>query len=201
MIPWLKIALAVPPITAPIPNGMTLPRTTMPCLVPYLVTKFLPSTLLTARIFEYGMPWTSCRAQCWPVRSATLPTPFAPASPSMMAMTSSRRRSMSWIVMPVPRRGQGCKARWRRGTRPSQPPRGRVPPQYRHSAPLQPRRHRLLPRWSRRATRRSGDPRFRAVWPPVVSVATERCGPQSMGLEAREPYRAMRAARTASMEG
>jgi hypothetical protein len=42
------------PITAPTPNGAALPRTKIPVLDPYLVTKFRPSTLLIARIVESG---------------------------------------------------------------------------------------------------------------------------------------------------
>ncbi|WP_186228826.1 hypothetical protein [Streptomyces albidoflavus] len=67
-----RAALAPPPITAPIPNGATRPRTTMPCLVPYFVTKFLPSTLLICRSVAVGTWATTCLPRCGPVRSAAL---------------------------------------------------------------------------------------------------------------------------------
>ncbi len=44
----------------------------MPCLVPYFVTKFLPSTLLICRSVAVGTWATTCLPRCGPVRSAAL---------------------------------------------------------------------------------------------------------------------------------
>ena len=59
------------PDAAPIPNGTTLPNTRMPCLVPYLVTKFWPRIRLTRRMPLIGMAATTRRPRCGPARPAT----------------------------------------------------------------------------------------------------------------------------------
>ena len=87
-------------MTAPMPKGTTLPSTMMPCLVPYFVTKFFPSTLLICSSFDAGTFATICLAQCGPVRSAILGMVSAPLPPSIFPMTRVRRRSISSSGIP-----------------------------------------------------------------------------------------------------